>query len=439
MGAFTLALGLVGILQLVTDFGFQGVVVREISQSVDRTASLVSNLLYLRFAAGFVAYGLLVALVFVLPLTDAERSASLIAGVILMVTSLEALTVALQRDIRTTPIAVGSVVSAVLFLAGALILISMGASLEAILWARTGATLLGLLVPTVVVIRSYRLDWRVRPEAWLALSRVAIPIGVAFAMNYVYYRIDIVFLAALSPSDDVGQYGVAYRVIDSLMMVPGMILFVLRPVMAQSYSAGIDVLRRRYDRALYAMMVPAALLAVIGAFTAWRVLPAVPGLGDYKGAGVALSILLPAFSFIFVAHLVQTTVVSTHLQVKLIGVSVLALAINVVLNLILIPPFSYIGAAVSTLATEGVVLVASALLLVRNRGLPVAPPESWRLAVGCILVGVVAAAGLAVPWPIQLGLIAVAVPLALWVTSAVTADLLGGLGVHGASWVRRKA
>jgi O-antigen/teichoic acid export membrane protein len=259
---------------------------------------------------------------------------------------------------------------------------------------------------------------------------MAVPIGLAFAMNYVYYRVDLVVLAALRPISDVGQYGVAYRFIDALMMLPSFVMYVLRPVISASFVESAETLRRRYDRCLYVLFLMAAPLAVGGAMTAWRLLPVIPGFERYAGAGVALSVLLPAFSIILVAHLVQSAMVSAHLQRRLLSVSAVGLGLNLAATVVLVLLFSYIGAAVATLITELAVAVLSAEILRRHTGLA-RLPEGWsRVALLTAFVAVVLALSYPLPAIAQAALGVVAFAAGLPLLGALTPDDLRALGLR---------
>jgi O-antigen/teichoic acid export membrane protein len=182
----------------------------------------------------------------------------------------------------------------------------------------------------------------------------------------LYFRLDVMILARLKPADDVGQYGAGYRFLEAFMVLPTMIMSVLAPVLARSFVEGAGVLQRRYGLAMHLVSVIAIGVSVAGAMIAWRVLPALPGFGEYDGGGVALSILSPAAGLILVGTIVQGALIAGHRQQRLLRISAYGLAANLVLNVALIPSYSYVGAAIATTATE-VLLVALSIREVRLR------------------------------------------------------------------------
>jgi O-antigen/teichoic acid export membrane protein len=114
------------------------------------------------------------------------------------------------------------------------------------------------------------------------------------------------------------------------------------------------------------MALLGVFVAVGGSMTAWRVVPALPGLGEFDGAGVALALLAPAAALILVATIVQGTLLAARHERTVLWISLVGLAVNVALIAVLIPTLSYVGAALATALTELVLIVCS-VAAVRRR------------------------------------------------------------------------
>jgi O-antigen/teichoic acid export membrane protein len=253
-----------------------------------------------------------------------------------------------------------------------------------------------------------------------------LPIGAAGVLGTVYFRIDAVILAALKPESDVGQYGVAYRFMEALLVVPALMMAVLAPVLSRSFVEGAGVIQRRYADAIHLAAVAAIGVGVGGAMTAWRVLPQLPGFDAYGGGGVALSLLAPAVGLIFVGTIVQGVLISGHQQRRLLVISAYGVAVNLALIAALVPAFSYVGAAIATLVTE-VLVVALSLLEVRRRlGLGWPRERLGRAAVAAGLFAAVVTVGYLLDARVQLVLAVVTfVPLTYAVGAIRRGDIRG--------------
>ena len=237
---------------------------------------------------------------------------------------------------------------------------------------------------------------------------------------------EIAILQRLKPEADVGQYGAAYRFLEAAVGLAGVAMSVLAPVLSRSYSESRELLQRRTHRTFHLLLLIALPVAVIGAMIAWRLLPALPGFARFHGGGVALSILAPTASLILVGTIVQGLLVSGHEQRRLLVIASIGFILNLLLNIALIVPFSYVGAAIATTLTEvGLVLVS--LREVRRRlGLALVPPRTANVIVATALLALVTVPGFFVDPYAQLAIALVAYVPALLVTRAVRpADLRG--------------
>jgi O-antigen/teichoic acid export membrane protein len=390
-GVYSLGLAFVLLFQYGTELGLQGVVVRDIAQHQAREGELIPNLLYLRFMLGTLAYAVVAALVTLLEFSHEIVQAALIVGLVLPMISLEAFDAALQARLQMGRMAAARVVQAAVMLGGTLLLSHAEATVNGYLWLYVVATAARVLI---VLVLGYRAasepDWRPRLAMWAALWRVAIPIAVAVLLTTGYSRIDTVLLGATHEATDVGQYGVAYRFLDTFGVFAGIVQVSVAPVLARAWLESEATLRRSTHAVMRAGLVMAVPIAIGGAMVGWRLVPAIPGLSAFSGAGRALSILCLACVTILLGHIIHTTMIVGHQQRLLIGIAAFGLAVNVPVTLLLIYPFSYIGAAVATVITECAVFGISTVLL--RRRLEIRLPGGQEVRTTLISVAIMAAA-----------------------------------------------
>jgi O-antigen/teichoic acid export membrane protein len=389
---YTFGLAVAGLFRLLPNFGLVPVLTREVAQQPHREPELVPNVIYIRALLGFAAYGLLAVAMLVLDFGAANTRAALIAGLVLLVV-FDVFRSSLEVRLRVGWISVADTVEAAATLLGTLVLVDAGANVESFLWLYVGLKLLNATIIMVAVTRLVGFTWRPRTALWRPLVGAALPLGIAGVFTALYYRLDVVLLAAFKPVADVGQYGVAYRFLDSFGVLPAITMTVLAPVLARSFAEGREILQRRFSLSVHFLSVAAAFIAVVGAATAWRVLPELPGFEEYEGGGVALSIMCPAAALILVGTVVQGALISGHLQNLLLRISAIGLAVNVALNLILIPLFSYVGAAAATTATEAVLIGLSQREVNRRLGVSWDRRRLLRLGIATAIACAVLAPG----------------------------------------------
>ena len=242
------------------------------------------NLFYLRLVIGIAAYGLLRAALPVLGYSAEIRRATAVVALSLIVLSFQAFRVSVEVRLRMGWVAMADVIEAVTMVVGVVVLARTHARLDAFLWLYVAANTLNLALIGVRGVRIAAFDWRIRTSAWFPMIRAAVPLGVASLVITLYYRLDVVILARIRSADAVGQYGTAYRFLEAFVVLAGLLLTVLNPVLSRSFVAGREVLRRRFASIVHLVAIPALFVAVAGAMTAWRVLPALPGFAKFGGA-----------------------------------------------------------------------------------------------------------------------------------------------------------
>ena len=190
------------------------------------------------------------------------------------------------------------------------------------------------------------------------------PFALMVILNNVYYRIDIIMLEKMQGLAAVGIYSAAYKLLDVLMIVGANITGVLYPRMASEAAGAPHALGRTIERSyryMGALGIPAAVLATM--LGPW-IIRSLFG-EEFSASASALRILIwaipPMFMYMPLAHALNATG-GEWPRILVLSVNTLA---NIGMNLLLIPAYSFIGAAVSTVICEVIGLILLARLVRR--------------------------------------------------------------------------
>jgi O-antigen/teichoic acid export membrane protein len=163
----------------------------------------------------------------------------------------------------------------------------------------------------------------------------------------------------------VGVYAAMYKILDNAGFVPMAVMTTLFPIMAGLFPADPPRLRRMMQIAIDYLTIVAlgglALTIVAGA----PIVELLYGPGYVSGAPV-LTILIAAFIPICIGNVAGNMVVAMNLQRRYIWFAALGLALNVPLNILLIPSHGIEAAAWITLLTEVVVVSLSLFTVLRR-------------------------------------------------------------------------
>jgi O-antigen/teichoic acid export membrane protein len=290
-----------------------------------------------------------------------------------------------------------------------------------------GANLLGVALMTLLCWRAVsRLGMRPgRTDArrWAALLRLSFPFGVIGFTLGLSYRFDTVLLSIFRGDVETGYYNAGYNLVFSAVVLSNVLNTALYPSLARRAASDPSMLPDIYARTLRYLMCAALPIAVGVWATADQLVVFLFG-DSYLPAASALRIVIWVVPFMFASEFLGYVVVLQGEERRVARSVLISTAINVVANLILVPRFGLIGAAVMTVVTE-MVLIAQYGWLLRA--------ELRRLDWGRVLLRPLLAASLMgvvaiVARPLGLveiiGLSAVSYLLLLWLLGVAAMDEL---------------
>ncbi len=402
----------------VSEFGLNGTAVRWFARG-DPPREVFSSLIGLRLLLSSLAALAALAVYALYPHHDAPLPAVVLTAVAMIVagvnltlpTVLQArldfrLVVGLDVTARTVSFAVYAL---------AALLITAHDPDKRLVAAAAGLAIGYLAAALVGLLVVQRLALPVVPtfhrHTWRRLLRDAAPLGLVVILGLASYRLDALVLAALQDAHDVGIYGLAYRFMEASIPLG---LFVVAAVFPLLVKDEADSGRRAAQVAR-----AADLLLIVGVGVAAATFVLAPDLvrllggSAYAAAVEPLRILVLSLPFTFTAGLMSWTLIARGLQQRLIPITAAALTLNLVLNLALVPTYSYTASASVTLGVE--ILGALVLVVLVRRWLHVSPDP--RTSTKILVAGLVALA---------LGLVCARVGGAL-VATVATLLVFGGL------------
>ncbi len=233
--------------------------------------------------------------------------------------------------------------------------------------------------------------WQLRWAGIVQLIRASRSGGLHVVASMALFRIDAVLLAALAGAAAAGRYAAAYRLLETVIFVAWTVARSVYPVMASSSDA--RRVRRAAERGvvvLASVFLPYnALLWCRGA----DVMALLYGDSFPVGDGALLAWLAPAPLLFGVGYLAAYVLMSSGPNARVLLGSCGALAINVVLNVLLIPTHGPVAAAAATTisyAAQVVLLYPAASRRVGRPALlgPLLPSLVASLLAGAVLLAV---------------------------------------------------
>jgi O-antigen/teichoic acid export membrane protein len=400
-GDYSLVLVLNTFLLSVSEFGIQTITVREAAKDPKKMAVYAVQALVLRTAAATVLAVLASAVLLLAPYADVVKIGFAILASSTIFTALQSgFALILQAKLKIYLISLADLTSR-LVAAGVMVLV-VGSTVYFSFTRETGLQLifLGPLIGAIVALGVLAISTRgsrpILAGLDLTLSkkilREALPLGIVAILSIVHYRVDTVILSLAKNSFDVGIYNLAYRFLDLTLAFPSFFLASIFPLMSIYVQD-----RERFRKFLQKAFDMMALVAIPVAFGSYLAAPQIIGIlggTEFTLSILPLKVLSLALIFSYLNAIFLFTVVVANRQKIILLLSAISVSVNIALNLVLIPLYSYNGAALATLFSEALGMVMMFLLSVKIYGYAVSLANLLKIT----LAGVVM---LSVLWPIQ--------------------------------------
>lgn len=394
-GALAVALAFATLLNVVADGGIWTIGARELAKRPQDTRRIFGTILTLGLGLSLLAVAVALAVAFLV--FGGEDDALTREGILILL-----LTVPLAAPFGAVNAyfiaaqqawvgAIGVVTSSVVQLIVLVVVTSLDAGFSGVVGAYVAAS----VAQGLVILPLARGRVTLRPSWDLALARQllrwTLPLSGATLVYSLYWRIDILLLSLLASERQVGLYGLSFRAVDALVLLPQFVMITLLPEFAR-LADHRERLQQIAQKAFTVMQVGAlALVTIFIAFA--REIVTVIGGPEFGDAALVLEILIVGVGLTYMGNVLAQVLLAVNRQNQLFGVALALLPANVALNLALIPLWGARGAAVGFTASELLHVALLALLYRRYSALP-RPQRALQLLAAAGLVAAVASAKL---------------------------------------------
>ncbi len=401
-GQLSFVLGLLGIVGLISDFRLGRVVVAEVIEADENVGEIVGAYIGLRTAIGLCAYAIAMAWVTIGSYPSNVVEVTAVAGLNLVILSAGwgiALLFTARLWMRSVAIALfaGQVVQ--LALTVAIVFGGLGSPI-----AFASATVLNSLVFVVLLLFASRnvatLGVRIDLHRWGLWLREAAPLALGSALDTIYFRIDIVMLSILGTFRAVGSYSVAYKFSDLLGAVPGAVIAPAAALLIGHWAKGNLGAFHKTVRQAYLLLIVAAVGAGVGFFLVADHLVPLLYTDRYSSSTYAARLLVIGQTLHFFTLLSLIILIAVGKRLLYPLVMLIGVVINIGLNLILIPRYSFNGSGWATIVTESVVCVALGIGALRVNGVRPLPimATAKTLFAALVMIGIWLATERFMPW-----------------------------------------
>jgi len=366
-GILSFALAFAGIFGIFSDLGLAKLTVREVARNRSLADKYLGNISIIKIILGIITFVLVLSTINFLGYPEQTiKVVGFIALSIIFNSFSQNFYAISQAYEKMEYQSIGQILNSGLLLLGTFWGINNGFNVmgfAAIYFLANGVTL-GYSFFVYVwkfSIPKIEVDW----SFWKSTVKEAWPFGLTGAFVSIYIWIDSVMLSLMKGDSVVGWYSAAYRFVLVLLFIPIAFNSAVFPIMSRAALNSQNSLKSILQKHFKYMLIVGIPIGVGITLLAKKIIILVFGI-EFLPSVIALQILGWAGVFIFARTAFERVLEATNQQIIVTKVFGNGALLNIVLNIILIPRYSYIGAAVSTLLTDFIVFITIFVLFLRK-------------------------------------------------------------------------
>lgn len=364
LGILNTAISLTLIIGLLGDLGLSSLMTREISRNQSLAPKYLGNILLVKVLLAVLSFAVVVVVANILGYSEPAIQVIYIIMLSTIATNFtQVFTAIFQAFERFEFQSFGVILNSILMTVGIIFLVYH--KLDLIYFS-----LLYFIVNSIILLYSFficlrKLTFFDFHVDWVFLKQIileSLPFWLNSVFVLIYFKIDMVMLSIISGDTSVGLYSASYRLIDALSFIPVVLMSTMYPVFSKFYVSSKESLEFAFKKSFKFLTIIAIPIGIGTTILAERIILFIYRDVQYSPSAVALQILIWASVLSFMNYGPSTYFSSTNRQRALMIFTCIGAVLNIFLNFILIPRFSYNGAAIATVCSE----LAVGILMISN-------------------------------------------------------------------------
>lgn len=356
-GILSFAFAFTGIFAVIMDLGLSTLTIREVSRDKSITKNYVANITTIKILLSLFTFGLIFMIIHLFGYNPETMEVVYFIAIYTIFNAFSQIFYSIfQANEKMEYQSLGAILSSVLLLAGILLAIHLKFNIIqfSFIYTIVGASIFVYAISIFSIKFSFpKIKFDIRK--WKDLTLEAWPFAITGISITLYLWIDTIILSLIKGPDAVGLYNASYRLIIVLLFIPVVFNNAVFPLMSKYYISSKESLKFTFEKLFKIMILIAVPIGVGSVVIANKVIIFVYG-DQFVGAVIALQILIWSCVLIFARSPFERLLESSNRQLLITKIFIIGLVFNVILNLIFIPMYSYVGAGIITVLTDALVL-----------------------------------------------------------------------------------
>jgi O-antigen/teichoic acid export membrane protein len=373
-GDYAFILAVCTVFMVITDMGIYRISIREMSRDLDKANEIFWASSIVKILLSVITFLSIVLTINIMSNDKDVISATYICAIAVIVFFLGdqffANYIAFERMGYT---ALSNFVEGTTYLLFVALFVRLDFGLNGIFWALLLSYIARVCLGIVVThINFFKLRFSLNPSLSRYLVKEGFPIGVNRILKKASFRIDTILIKLMRSPAEVGIYHGPYRIILTLILIPQSITEALFPMisrLATKSKDSISLVLEKSFKLMLVIVIPFVIMMISFSDIAIRLV-----LGEnFIKAIPVLKVFSIVWGIMFFNELFTNFLNASNRQFLATKAMAICLAVNILLDIILIYTFGYFGAVIATLLAEASFSLAGYYFVSKTVGL-----ISWR-------------------------------------------------------------
>lgn len=367
LGKYTFALSFTTMFAVFVDLGLTNALIREVAKVWDRVSKYISSIIGVKVFFSVVVYIIVVMAVNLMGYPPITKTLVYLSGLIMVLDSFTLSFWGVFRGSQNLKYeAIGVIINQILIISIGLAVLLCHLPLPYLMLPFICASTFNVIFSLTMIRKKLGIKVFVQLDKKILkfLFKISIPFALIAIFSRIYGYIDQVMLSYLAGDAYLGWYSTAMKIPFALQFIPSAFAAAVFPAFSYYFVHDKSKLKKSFDKTMLILTVLAVPLS-LGIFSIAKEAVLLVFGSEYLNSILPLQILVFSLIFVFLNFPLGALLNGAN---KLVANTVLVgctMVLNIVLNLILIPQYTYVGAAMSFVICHALLFLAS-LIVAKN-------------------------------------------------------------------------
>lgn len=349
-GQYAFITSIVAIFVTIPHFGFKRILIREVAKNKDHAQEYLGSVLILRIALSVLAFLAIAITITFLDLSGKYITATYIIMASELVNVLSMSFIAIYFAFEKMEY--NAILTGINRAIGLILIIT-------VVYLDLGflSLMVALFIPNIIVLAlnyifisksNKKPIFKFNPKQWKYLMKESCPLFIELVFRQNFLRVDIFVLKAFRSATEISLFYAPYSLILRLQVIPVTLTTALFPSIARLADTSKASFEKTYIKAFKCLFILSLPIAISVTILADQIILIIFG-EDFIKASITLKILIWMVNLMFLESLFNTVLVSIGKQGFAAVSHAVMFGINLVLDIILIPFYGFIGASIATI------------------------------------------------------------------------------------------